>query len=113
MPGERRATKGMENTERFLDANVKSMIEQAQKHYANLDAIATRALNDAVDLSTREKTNAATIDNLAHTSALRNSDLATDRQWNLDEQSLAVVNIQTLRALVEDAVASALANEGQ
>jgi len=94
--------------EALMRANQKRSYDQAQTtdlmtqfgdttHRGNLNSIATQALQNAVETA-----------NMVSKQAVRHSDIAIDRQWNLDEQGYQAV--EALRGnTFKDALAAAVA----
>jgi len=100
----------MENVEQseFLFANMKrtydlhqtldtKAINDANKHAAVLDNLATQALQNAIETA-----------NMVSKQAVRHGDIAIDREWNVDEQGYTVADILN-DSKYQDAIAAALA----
>ena len=83
---------------------VERVLSEAQSTTGARDNIATQALQNAVETA-----------NMVGKQAVRHGDIATDREWNVDEQGYTARNILSdetfrdgIKAAVVDAVASAL-----
>lgn len=82
-------------------ANVKRTYDIAQTHTENLNTVSLQALQNAVETA-----------NLVSKQSVRHSDVAMDRQWNVDEQGYTVNEIlrnQTFKDSIAAAVAEAVA----
>lgn len=94
-----------------LGVNLKRLVENALTHDKDVDNVALGMLNDARAQSNRLLNNAISDDNLANklaiVKAFRADDIATDRQWNVDEQGYTAEKI--LSAMQDPAVAMAMA----
>jgi hypothetical protein len=76
---------------------VDKIVSDAQQYDNQRQVIANQALQNAVETA-----------NLASKQAVRNSDLAVDRHWNVDEANL-VVNEVLRGEVFKDAIAAAVA----
>jgi hypothetical protein len=94
-------------TESVNRLNAKRSYDQAQttdlliqtgelKHRQNLDNLALQALQNAIETA-----------NMVSKQAVRHSDIAIDRQWNVDEQGYTVAEILRDEAF-KDAIAAAV-----
>lgn len=89
-------------------AYVDKTLSDAQQHDNARQNIANQALQNAVETA-----------NMVGKQAHRHSDIAIDRQWNIDEQGYTAKEIlnnaffqDAIKAAVADAVATALSNKG-
>jgi len=80
---------------------VQKVLSDSQVHFNNQQAVALQALQNAVETA-----------NMVGKQAVRHSDLAIDRQWNIDEVAHLVAHTSTFKdaiaAAVVDAVLAAL-----
>jgi len=72
-------------------------INDANKHAAVLDNLATQALQNAIETA-----------NMIAKQAVRHGDIAIDREWNIDEQGYQVADILN-DSKFQDAIAASLA----
>ena len=101
------AAKGATREDAIAALNAKRSYDQSQttdhftqygdmNHRQNLNNLAVQAMQNAIDTA-----------NMVNKQAVRHSDLAIDRQWNLDEQALVLKSI--LRGgTYKDAIAAAV-----
>lgn len=69
-----------------------------------LNNIAIQALQNAVSVAQKVANNSAETDNMVAKQAVRHSDIAIDRQWNVDEQSWSVAQIiKAMEGVIEKA----------
>jgi len=73
---------------------VQKILSDAQSHFNNNQSISTQALQNAVETA-----------NMVGKQAVRHSDLAIDRQWNVDE----VAQLVSHTPIFKDAIAAAVA----
>ena len=94
-----------------MGVNLKRLIENAMSHDKDVDNVALGTLTDSRAQANRLINNSISDDNLTNKLAilksLRADDIATDRQWNVDEQGYTVEKI--LSAMQEPSVAMAMA----
>ena len=80
---------------------IQKILGDSQVHFNNQQAVSLQALQNAVETA-----------NMVGKQAVRHSDLAIDRQWNIDEVAQLVSNTSTFKdaiaAAVTDAVLTAL-----
>ena len=67
------------NTEESISTYNGLLVQQAVKHAGVLDNLSTQILQNAIESA-----------NLVSKQAIRHTDIAIDREWNVDEQSVAV-----------------------
>lgn len=90
------------------------LVSDAQSHHGELDNAASLAVMNAVQAMNMIAVNAIESGNMTAKQAIRHADIAIDRQWNVDEQNWAVVEILTkenVAAMVSEAVAAATAKK--
>lgn len=94
-----------------MGVNLKRLVENALSHDKDVDNIALGTLSDSRAQSNRLLNNAISDDNLANKLSIiksfRADDIATDRQWNVDEQGYTAEKI--LASMQDPAVAMAMA----
>jgi len=94
-----------------MGVNLKRLVENSLTHDKDVDNVALGILTDTRMQANRLVNNAISDDNLnnklAIIKAMRTDDIATDRQWNVDEQGYTVEKI--LSAMQEPNVAMAMA----
>jgi len=78
-------------------AYIQKVLSDAQQHDNNRQTIANQALQNAVETA-----------NMVSKQAVRHSDIAIDRQWNVDEQGYTVADILRDNTF-KDAIAAAVA----
>lgn len=76
---------------------VQKILSDAQSHFNTQQAIATQALQNAVETA-----------NMVSKQAVRHGDLAIDRQWNVDEVAQLVAQVPTFKDAIAAAVAAAI-----
>lgn len=84
------------------------LVSDAQSHHAELDNALSLAVVNAVENMNMIAKNVIESANMVAKQAVRHGDIAIDRQWNVDEQNWAVVEILTKEALA-DMVSEAVA----
>jgi hypothetical protein len=67
------------NTEESISTYNGLAVQAAIKHAATMDNLSTQILQNAIESA-----------NLVSKQAIRHTDIAIDREWNIDEQSVAV-----------------------
>lgn len=77
---------------------VDKTLSDAQQHDNARQDIANQSLQNAVETA-----------NMTAKQAVRHGDIAADRQWNLDEQTAALVKNQVFQDAIAAAVAAAVA----
>ena len=78
-------------------AYVQKILSDAQLHFNSQQAIATQALQNAVETA-----------NMVSKQAVRHGDLAIDRQWNVDEVAQLVAQTSTFKDAIAAAAAAAV-----
>jgi hypothetical protein len=110
--------------EAVMEGNEKQNIEQSELDYINAkrtyDAYqdlelqaaraAQRAIEDVHGLTMQVMQNAIESANMVGKQAIRHSDIAIDRQWNIDEVAQLVANTSTFKDVIAAAVAAAFAS---
>lgn len=76
---------------------VQKILSDAQSNFNTQQNIATQALQNAVETA-----------NMVGKQAVRHSDIAIDRQWNVDEVASLVANTSTFKDAIAAAVAAAV-----
>lgn len=89
---------------------------RSQDHYDELKQLSVQALQNAVETANLVGKNTVETSNMVGKQAVRHSDLAIDRQWNVDEVAQLVARNQVFRdaiaAVVATSVADALSKSG-
>ena len=87
------------NTEEAISSYTQIAVKDATLHSGNVNNVALQILQNAVTQANNIVTNAQETANMVGKQALRHTDIAIDREWNLDEQSIAAA--ATLARLIE------------
>ena len=87
------------NTEEAISSHTQIAVKDATLHSGNVNNVALQILQNAVTQSNMLVVAAVETANLVSKQAVRHSDLAIDREWNLDEQTIAAA--ATLARLIE------------
>ena len=91
---------------------IDKMISDAQQYDNQRQAIANQALQNAVESANMVSKNAITTIDLAAKQSVRHSDIAIDRQWNVDEQGYTAADILQ-SGVFSDAIAAAVSKAVQ
>ena len=87
------------NTEESISSYNALAVKDAISLSGNVNNVALQILQNAVTQANNIVTNAQETANLVGKQAVRHTDIAIDREWNLDEQSIAAA--ATLARLIE------------
>jgi len=87
------------NTEEAISSYVALSVKDATTHSLNVNNVGLQIVQNAVTQANTLVTNAVETANFVSKQALRHTDIAIDREWNLDEQTIAAA--ATLARLIE------------
>ena len=87
------------NTEEAISSYVALSVKDATTHSLNVNNVGLQIVQNAVTQANTIVTNAVETANFVSKQALRHTDIAIDREWNLDEQTIAAA--ATLARLIE------------
>lgn len=87
------------NSEEAISSYVALSVKDATTHSLNVNNVGLQIVQNAVTQANTLVTNAVETANFVSKQALRHTDIAIDREWNLDEQTIAAA--ATLARLIE------------